>query len=96
MQQVEIHVEHGIEVALQTVQRDRGRIGAVAGFDLGGARLEEVVHLVAGLGLGAAGAPDVAVERDQSDLGGRFRDRAAANASPSPKSAAARGRAAGR
>ena len=57
VQQVEIHLEHRVEVALQAVERDGGRVGLIVGFDLGGAGLEEIVHLVAGLGLGAAGAP---------------------------------------
>ncbi len=58
----------------------RGRVRLIVGFDLGGTRFEEVVHLVAGFGLGAAGAPDVAVEIGQAGLvGSRFIDGAAAN-----------------
>ena len=80
VQQIEKHLEHGIEVALQAVERDGGRVGLIVGFDLGGARLQEVVHLIAGLGLGAAGAPDLAVEIGEAGLVGGLGDGAAANA----------------
>ena len=80
VQQVEKHIEHGIEVALQAVERNRSRVRLVVGFDLGRARFQEVVHLIAGLGLGAAGAPDLAVEIGEPGLVRRFGDRAATDA----------------
>ena len=41
-------------------------IRTAAGFDFRGANFEEVVELIAGLGLGAAGAPDFTVDVDQA------------------------------
>ena len=81
VQQVEVNVEYGVEVALQAIQRNGGRVRLIVGFDLRGADFEEVVHLVAGLGLCAAGTPDLAVDVGESGLGCRLGDRAAANAS---------------
>src|ERR1019366_1903229 len=42
--------------------------------------LQEVVHLIAGLRLAAAGAPDLAIEIGEPGLVRRFGDRAAADA----------------
>ena len=61
-------------------EADGGGVGAAAGFDLGGADFEEVVELVAGLGLGAAGAPDFAVDVDRPVFVGRLVDRTATDA----------------
>ena len=72
------HVHEGlkdvVEIALQARKADRSGVGTAAGFYLGGADFQEVVELVAGLGFGAASAPDLAVDVDQTDLGGRFVD----------------------
>ena len=79
-QQVVEDFEDVVEVGLQTGQGDGRGIGAAAGLDLGRTDFKIVVELVAGLSLGAAGAPDFAVEIDQADLGGGLGARAAANA----------------
>ena len=51
-----------------------------AGFDFGGADFEIVIQLIAGLGLGAAGAPDFAVHVEHAGLFRGLGTGAAANA----------------
>ncbi len=51
-------------------KRDGRGIGTAVGFDLGGADFEKVVELIAGLRLGAAGAPDFAVDIEHARLVG--------------------------
>ena len=59
------HVDEGfedvVEVTFEAREVDRRGVRTAAGFHLGRADFEEVVELIAGLGLGAAGAPDFAV-----------------------------------
>ncbi len=81
VQQIEIHLEDGVEVALQAVERDGGRVGLIIGLDLGGARFEEIVHFVAGLTLRPASSPDIAVKIGEAGLVRRLVNRAPANAS---------------
>ena len=90
LQQVDEDFEDIVEIAFQAGQADGGRIGTAAGFHFGGAHFEKVVELIAGLRLGAAGAPDFAEDIDQSDFAGGFVARAAANARSSRQSAAVR------
>ena len=80
VQQVEVDLEDGVEVALETVERDAGGVRLIVGLDLGGVSFEEVVHLVAGFGLGSTGAPDFAVEIGESGLVGGLGDGASTNA----------------
>ncbi len=68
VQEVEDDLEDVVVVGLQTRPADGGGVDAAAGFDLCGARFEIVVHLIAGLRFGAAGAPDFAIEIDEADF----------------------------
>ena len=67
-QQVVEDFEYVVKIGLQAGEGDGGRIGVAVGFDFGGADFEIVIQLIAGLGLGAAGAPDFAVDVDQAGL----------------------------
>ena len=78
--QIENDLEHVVEIVLEAGPSEGGRVNAAAGFDLGGAALEVIVHLIAGLGFRAAGAPDIAIELDETDLLRRFVTRSTANA----------------
>ncbi len=80
LQHVDECLEDVVEVGLQAREADGGRVGSAAGFYLGGADFEEVVELVAGLSLGAAGAPDLTVNIHQTGFAGGFVDRSAADA----------------
>ena len=54
--------------ALRQDQRNRGGIAVAVGFHFGGVGFEVVVHLIAGLRLCAAGAPDFAINIEHADL----------------------------
>ena len=73
-QHVDEDLEDIVEVGLQAGEADGGGVWAAAGFDFRGADFKEVVELIAGLGLGAAGAPDFAVDIDQAGFGGGLVD----------------------
>ena len=64
--------EDGVEVFLEGGPAETGGGEAAAGFDSGGFLGELVVELIAGDGGGAAGAPGLAVEGDEADLGCGF------------------------
>jgi hypothetical protein len=81
LQQVFEHAKHVVEIFFQARPAHGRRVAASAGLDLGGALFEIVVELIAGLGLGAAGAPHFAVNVGQPGLVRRNRALAAANAS---------------
>ena len=79
LQHVDEDFENVVEIALQAGKADAGGIRTTSGFNFGRTDFEEVVELIAGLRLGATGAPDVTVNVDESDLARRFVDRATAN-----------------
>src|SRR3954453_18755015 len=80
LQYVDERFEYVIEIALETGKTDGGGVRASARLDLGCAYFQEVIELVAGLRLRAAGSPDFAVDVDQADLARGLIDRSAANA----------------
>src|SRR6185503_12195191 len=69
-QELEPGGEDGIEALLQAVPGEDRRVQAGSALDARAARLELVVELVARLRLRPAGAPGLAVEAQQADLGG--------------------------
>ena len=79
-QQVVEDLEDVVEIGLQAGQGNGGGIGVAVGLDFGGADFEIVIQLIAGLRLGAAGAPDFAVDVEQAGLGRGLGAGAAANA----------------
>ena len=95
-QQVVEDFEHVVKIGLQAGQRDGCGIGVAVGLDFGGADFEVVIQLVAGLGLGAAGAPDFAVHVDQAGLCRRVRNGSRRECGPCRQSEAVRGPLAGR
>src|SRR5262249_51579811 len=64
--------EDRVEVALEGRPAQRGVGGASGGFDARGLELELIVELVAVDGVGAAGAPGLAVHGDEADLVSRL------------------------
>src|ERR1039458_3645051 len=80
LQDVDEGLEYVVEVSLEAGEVDRGGVRTAAGFHLGRADFEEVVELITGLGLGAAGAPDLTVNIHEAGFVGRLVDRAAADA----------------
>ena len=72
LQQIGEDFENVVEVAFQAGQADARGIGPAAGFHFRGAHFEEVVQLIAGLGLGSTGAPDFAEQFDESDFSRGF------------------------
>src|SRR5216684_192688 len=70
-----------VEIFFQTRPAHGRRVDSSAGFDPGGALLQIIVQLIAGLSLGAAGAPHFAIDVSQPRLVRRNRALAAANAS---------------
>src|SRR4030095_3599313 len=70
-QELEPGGEDRVEALLQAVPAEGGRVERGAALDAGAPRLELVVELVAGPVLRAAGAPGLAVDPQQADLGGR-------------------------
>src|SRR5262249_55008278 len=61
-------VEHKIKIALQAGERHEDRQRAAAGFEFGGAGLQEIVEFISGLALASAGAPGPAIYSGQPDL----------------------------
>src|ERR1700676_1366596 len=80
LQDINEYFEDGVEIALQAIQADGGGIGSAAGPHFGCARFEKIVQLITGFCLGAAGAPNFAVDIGESSLGGGFIARTAADA----------------
>jgi len=72
LQHVGEDLEHIVEVALEAGPADGCGIGTSAGFDFRRANFEEVVESIAGLRLGATGAPDFAEDVDQSHFADGF------------------------
>ncbi len=68
LQHVDEDFEDIVEIALQAGKADAGGVRTTSGFNFGRADFEKVVELIAGLRLGATGAPDVTVNVDESDL----------------------------
>ncbi len=64
LQQVGEDFEDIVEVTFQATQADGGGINTAAGFDFGRTHFQKIVELIAGLGLGAASAPDFAENID--------------------------------
>ena len=78
-QHVVEHLEYVVKIGLQAGKRNGCRIGSAVGLDFGGADFEIVIQLIAGLRLGAAGAPDFPVHVDHARLVGRLGAGATAN-----------------
>ncbi len=72
--------EYVIEIAFQARPRDRGRVHVVASFNFRSANFEVIVELIASLSFSSTGAPDFAVNIEQSGLTRRFGTRPAADA----------------
>ena len=81
LQHIHERAKDVVEIFFQTRKRYIRVVDPAAGFDLGGALLQKVVQLIAGLGLSPASAPHFAVDIGQPRLVCRNRALAAANAS---------------
>src|SRR5581483_3451117 len=68
LQEIKKRGEYLIEVLLQAVEAERGRIDASAGLDSCGNGLEFIVELIASFAVRASGAPGGGVNRSQSHL----------------------------